>query len=177
MPRAGEYSSISVSFRKPVLVRHPVQTRQGPLFPILLGFRALPHGHHAVSETSQIDAPPGNDPLGHVPKQRRHSPCQYGLGQSFLIPFLQLRSTTLSHRRSTASMAGGHTQLVHQIEVAIAFPLSLPISGNGRQLMTFPAESICFIFSTRRTRVSSFFASEYHTMNSFLCVNDKLLSF
>lgn len=49
--------------------------------------------------------------------------------------------------------------------------------GIGRQLMTFPAESICFIFSTRRTRVSSFFASEYHTMNSFLCVNDKAFSF
>jgi hypothetical protein len=43
--------------------------------------------------------------------------------------------------------------------------------------MTFPAESICFIFCTRRARVSSFLASEYHTVNSFLCVNDKPLSF
>jgi len=38
----------------------------------------------------------------------------------------------------------------------------------GRQLMTFPAESICFIFSTLRARVSSFLAPEYQTMNSFL---------
>jgi hypothetical protein len=45
------------------------------------------------------------------------------------------------------------------------------------QLITLPAASICFIFSTRRARVSSFFASEYQTMNSFLCVKDKLLSF
>jgi len=46
-----------------------------------------------------------------------------------------------------------------------------------RQLMTFPAESICFIFSTRRMRVSSFLASEYQTMNSFLWVNDKAFNF
>lgn len=33
-------------------------------------------------------------------------------------------------------------------------------SQRGRQLMTFPVESICFIFCTLRTRVSSFLASE-----------------
>lgn len=64
------------------------------------------------------------------------------------------------------------------------FPRRMPgeVSQSSRagllgQLMTFPVASICFIFSTRRARVSSFLASEYHTMNSFLCVNDKLLSF
>lgn len=48
---------------------------------------------------------------------------------------------------------------------------------SSYQLMTFPAESICFIFSTRRVRVSSFLAAEYQTMNSFLWVNDKLSNF
>jgi hypothetical protein len=43
--------------------------------------------------------------------------------------------------------------------------------------MNFPVESICFIFSTLRPRVASFFACEYHTLNSFLYVKDKLLSF
>jgi hypothetical protein len=38
----------------------------------------------------------------------------------------------------------------------------------------FPSESIAFIFSTRRTRVSSFLASEYQTTNSFLLLNDRL---
>jgi len=37
--------------------------------------------------------------------------------------------------------------------------------------MTFPDESICFIFSTRRARVSSFLAPEYQTTNSFLWLN------
>lgn len=54
-------------------------------------------------------------------------------------------------------------------------------SGGGvdrtSQLMTSPEESICFIFWTRRARVSSFLASEYQTMNSFLCVKDNALSF
>jgi hypothetical protein len=44
-------------------------------------------------------------------------------------------------------------------------------------LMTFPDKSIAFIFSTRRARVSSFFASEYQTTNSFLWLNDKQFSF
>jgi hypothetical protein len=39
--------------------------------------------------------------------------------------------------------------------------------------MTFPSESIAFIFSTRRMRVSSFLASEYQTTNSFLWLNDR----
>jgi pimeloyl-ACP methyl ester carboxylesterase len=43
--------------------------------------------------------------------------------------------------------------------------------------MTFPSESIAFIFSTRRARVSSFLASEYQTTNSFLWLNDRRFSF
>ena len=43
--------------------------------------------------------------------------------------------------------------------------------------MNVPVESICFIFSTPRMRVSSFFACEYHMLNSFLYVKDNLLRF
>lgn len=43
--------------------------------------------------------------------------------------------------------------------------------------MTFPDKSIAFIFSTRRARVFSCFASEYQTTNSFLWVNDRWFSF
>ena len=42
------------------------------------------------------------------------------------------------------------------------------LKANGHQLMTFPVPSICFVFWSRRGRVSSCFAPEYHTMNSFL---------
>ena len=55
--------------------------------------------------------------------------------------------------------------------------INLVAGSFSYQLMTSPDESICFIFSSRRARVSSFLASEYQTMNSFLCVKDKPLSF
>jgi hypothetical protein len=50
------------------------------------------------------------------------------------------------------------------------------LEHGSDQLMTFPSESIAFIFSTRRARVSSFLASEYQTTNSFLRLNDRRFS-